>query len=97
MSRKLQKRATKLARKAEHRVMDIRRAVREYHELQSIPGNSPARQLRSQLNIEYAVLEYNRVHKALDRVRKKIHTPPNEPRMRLASPRMMEIRKVTRD
>jgi len=91
MSRKLQKRATKLVRKAEHRVMDIRRAVLEYHELQSIHGNSPTRQLRSQLNIEHAVHEYNRVHKALERVRKKIRTMPGEPPvLRAASPRMIK-------
>lgn len=72
MSKKLEKRATKLVRKAEYRAIAIRRAVREYRDVQTFPGVDPARQQQRQLDIERAVLKYNQVHKALKRVRKKI-------------------------
>lgn len=80
MSKKLQKRATKLVRKAAHRAMAIRQVVREYHEVQTAAGQNITAQLERQLNIERAVDKYNQVHKALKRVQKKIQLKRGDPR-----------------
>ena len=75
MSKKLEKRAARLVRKAEGRAKIIRQAVREYSEaLQTSPGADPRRQLGREFEIEQAVFRYNQVHKALRRLRKKMDT-----------------------
>ncbi|HSB12610.1 MAG TPA: hypothetical protein VLM38_24180 [Blastocatellia bacterium] len=79
MSKKLEKRATRLVRKAEYRAMVIRRVVREYREVQIGAGNNPANKLERQLDIERAVGKYNQVHKALKRVRRKIQLKRGTP------------------
>src|SRR5262245_52429943 len=83
MSKKLNKRAAKLARKAEDRVLAIRRVVREYNDsLQLSAGNDQARNHERQLEIERAVSDYNDVHRALTRVRKKIELKVKHPQRR---------------
>jgi len=73
MSKKLEKKASKLVREAADRAMFIRRAVREYNDvIQTSTDGNPARQLRGQLDIERAVVRYNEVHKAIKRLRKKM-------------------------
>jgi len=72
MSKKLQKRASRLRRKAQNRVLDIGRAVREYHDETSTPGRlDPVRQIEKFREIEIAVGKYNQVHKKLRRINKK--------------------------
>jgi hypothetical protein len=73
MSKKLEKRATRLVRKAEDRAMAIRRIVREYHDaIQRSATDDPARQTERHREIERAVVKYNEVHRALTRLRKRI-------------------------
>jgi hypothetical protein len=73
MSKKLEKRATRLARKAENRVLVIRRVVREYRDAtQTSEAADAASQAERNSQIERAVGKYNEVHKALRRIRKKI-------------------------
>jgi hypothetical protein len=73
MSKKLEKRATRLARKAENRVLVIRRVVREYRDAtQTSEAAAAASQAERNSQIERAVGKYNEVHKALRRIRKKI-------------------------
>lgn len=73
MSRSLDKSASYLERKAENKAEVIRRVVRDYNE--SV-GNDAALKyaLRSkkERKIEQAVAEYEQVHKALKRLRKKM-------------------------
>lgn len=73
MSRNLDKSATELEREAQNKAKIIRRTVREYNE--SINSDdAPRYALRSkkERKIEKAVAEYEQVHKALKRLRKKI-------------------------
>lgn len=70
MSKKLEKRATRLERKAENRVLTIRRVVREYRD--ATQTSDAASQAERKGQIERAVSKYNEVHKALRRIRKKI-------------------------
>ena len=73
MSKKLEKRANRLARKAENRVLTIRRVVREYRDAsQTLEAADAASQAERNSQIERAVGKYNEVHKALRRIRKKI-------------------------
>jgi len=73
MSKKLERKASKLVRKAEDRAMLVRRAVREYNNvIQTSAEGDSAKRLRGQLDIERAVLRYNEVHKAIRRLRKKM-------------------------
>lgn len=73
MSKKLEKKATRLVRKAESRAGVIRRAVRDYSDAeQTSTMGGPARQLERQRQIEQAVMKYNQTHKAIGRLRKKM-------------------------
>ena len=73
MSKKLEKRATRLGRKAEDRALAIRRVVREYHDaIQASAIGDSTRQTERHTEIERAVAKYNEVHKALKRLRKRI-------------------------
>jgi len=72
-SKKLEKRATRLVRKAENRALVIRRVVREYRDAtQKSVAADTALQSEKHREIERAVDKYNEVHKALRRIRKKI-------------------------
>ena len=73
MSKKLEKRATRLAQEAEVRARVIRRVVREYRDnIRTSAVPDPAKQVETQHEIERAVLKYNEVHKALKRLRRRI-------------------------
>ncbi|HXI90583.1 MAG TPA: hypothetical protein VNO24_11265 [Blastocatellia bacterium] len=73
MSKKLEKRATRLVRKAEDRAMIIRRIVREYHDaIQRSATDDLASSTERHREIERAVVKYNEVHRALKRVRKRL-------------------------
>ena len=73
MSKKLEKRATRLVRKAEDRATTIRRVVREYHDaIQKSATADSASPTERHREIERAVVRYNEVHKALKRLRKRI-------------------------
>ena len=73
MSKKLEKRATRLVRKAEDRAMAIRRVAREYHDaIQKSATDDQAGQAGRHREIERAVVKYNEVHRALKRLRKRI-------------------------
>lgn len=73
MSKKLEKRATRLVRKAEDRALAIRRVVREYQDAIQTSAGDPAGQTERHREIERAVVKYNQVHKALKRLRKRNH------------------------
>ena len=79
---KLEKKATRLVRKAENRAMDIRRVVRAYSDAEQASNNmgGPARQLECQRQIEQAVMKYNQTHKAIGRLRRKIQLKNKDPR-----------------
>jgi len=80
MSKKLEKKASKLVRKAENRATVIRRAVREYNDVaQASALVNPSDQLNGQREIERAVVRYNEVHKAIKRLRKKIALKSRQP------------------
>ena len=73
MSKKLEKRATRLVRKAEDRALAIRRVVREYRDaIQTSAAGDSIKQIERHREIERAVVRYNEVHKALKRLRKRI-------------------------
>jgi hypothetical protein len=73
MSKKLEKRATRLRRKAENRALAIKRVVREYHNaIETSTAIDAAKEVERQQEIERAVVKYNAVHKALRRLRKRI-------------------------
>ena len=73
MSKKLEKKATRLVRKAEYRALSIRRVVRDYHDaIQTSAANDAAKHTERNREIERAVVKYNEVHKALKRLRKRI-------------------------
>jgi len=74
MSKKLEKRATRLVHKAEVRARVIQRVVREYRDaIHTRAGADPLKQTQQSRDIERAVVKYNEVHKALKRLRKRIH------------------------
>jgi hypothetical protein len=74
MSKKLEKRATQLVRKAEVRATVIRRVVREYRDaIHSSAVADATKRTERHREIERAVVKYNEVHKALKRLRKRIH------------------------
>ena len=74
-SKKLEKRATRLERKAQSRALTIKRIVREYRDAtQMSEAADVERQAESHREIERAVGRYNEVHKALKRISKKIQT-----------------------
>jgi hypothetical protein len=73
MSKKLEKRADRLARKAQSRALAIKRVVREYREATlTLEAADVARQAERHREIERAVVKYNEVHKALKRISKRI-------------------------
>jgi len=72
MSKKLEKRAIRLRRKAENRALIIRRVVREFRDGNLTVGAlDPTWQTEKHREIELAVGRYNEVHKALRRINKK--------------------------
>jgi|RhiMetdeSRZDD1v2_1073273.scaffolds.fasta_scaffold234209_2 hypothetical protein len=79
-SKKLEKRANRLERKAHRRVLTIKRIVREYRDatqLAEASGVGP--QAASHRDIERAVARYNEVHKALKRISKKLQLKIKDP------------------
>jgi uncharacterized membrane protein YccC len=74
MSKKLEKRASRLARKAESRALAIRQVVGEYRDATRMSkGAEGVWQVEEEhREIERAVGRYNDVHRALRRIRKKI-------------------------
>ena len=69
----MEKRATRLVRKAEDRATAIRRIVREYHDaIQKSATADLASSTERHREIERAVVKYNEVHRALKRVRKRL-------------------------
>lgn len=73
MSKKLEKRANRLERKAKDHALTIKRVVREYRDAtQTSEATNIARQAERHREIEQAVGKYNEVHKALKRIIKKI-------------------------
>jgi hypothetical protein len=81
MSKKLEKRAVRLAHKAENRVLAIRRVVREYREgAQTLEAADAAWQADRHSQIERAIGRYNEVHRALIRIRKKIQLKTKDTR-----------------
>lgn len=76
MSKKLQKKAGKLVRKAEDRATTIRRVVMEYNNAAEI---SNVTDYTKQREIEHAVVKYNEVHKAIKRLRRKIALKSRQP------------------
>ena len=72
MSKKLEKEATRLVRKAEGRALVIRRVMREYRDSSLASAETdPLWNTQKQREIELAVGRYNEVHKALKRIRKR--------------------------
>lgn len=76
MSKKLEKKASKLVRKAEDRATVIRRVVREYN---NVAQTSVVNDSAKQREIERAVVRYNEVHKAIRRLRKKLELKSKQP------------------
>jgi hypothetical protein len=73
MSRSLEKSASELERKAEHKAAAIRRIVREYNEsIRSDASSKPILRSKKEREIEQVIGEYTQVHKALKRLRKKL-------------------------
>ncbi len=72
MSKKLQKRASRLRRKAQSRVLAIGRVVREYRDATTESGAlDPSWQTKKSREIELAVGRYNEIHKKLRRISKR--------------------------
>ena len=72
MSKKLQKQANRLRRKAQTRVLAIGRIVKEYRDATTISGGSdPSLQTAKLREIESAVGRYNEVYKKLKKINKK--------------------------
>lgn len=94
MSKKLEKRAARLVRKAEGRASILRRVVREYGEATKTSSDGDTRrQLGRELEIEQAVFRYNQVHKALRRLRKKMETKSkNNGNLRPEFPKRLSLR-----
>ena len=81
MSKKLEKLAARLIRKAESRARTIRRIVQEYRDAtRTSEAADAASQTRRHREIERAVGKCNEVHKALRRVRKKIQLKSKDTR-----------------
>jgi hypothetical protein len=81
MSKKLEKQATRLERKAQNRALTIKRVVREYRNArQASEAEDIARQTQKHREIERAARRYNEVHKALRRISKKIELKTKETR-----------------
>ena len=73
MSRSLEKSASDLERKAQNKAAIIRRIVREYNQsVSSDAGPKYALRSKKERKIEKAIAEYEEVHKALKRLRKKL-------------------------
>ena len=74
MSKKLEKQANRLVRKAESRALAIRQVIGEYRDASQLSGGAVrTRQVETEhREIERAVGRYNDVHRALRRIRKKI-------------------------
>jgi len=80
-SKKLEKRANRLVRKAENRALVIRRVVGEYRDVtQKSVAEDTVLQDEKHREIERAVDKYNEVHKALRRIRKKIQLKTKDTR-----------------
>ena len=72
MSKKLQKQANRLRRKAQTRVLAIGRVVKEYRDVTTISGDSDRSLQTAKLReIESAVRRYNEVYKKLKKINKK--------------------------
>ena len=80
MSKKLERQAARLIRKAETRALDIRRVVREYGDAARSETTNGTSQRDRHLEIERAVGKYNDVRKALRRLRKKIQLKSKDTR-----------------
>jgi hypothetical protein len=80
MSKKLEKRAARLARKAENRATLIRQVVRDYKDSQVMNQANLAREMERQREIELAVARYSQARKALKRVRQKMQLKKRNPR-----------------
>ena len=76
MSKKLEKKASKLVRKAEDRAITIRRVVREYNSVTEISAGHDSAKQRE---IERAVVKYNEVYKEIKRLRRKIALKTKQP------------------
>ena len=73
MSRSLEASAEVLERKAQDKVMAIRRVVEEYNQrLDAINDDRAAQVMRKQREMERIVAEYIKLYKAIKRVRKKL-------------------------
>lgn len=73
MSKKLEKQATRLERKAKNRALTIKRVIREYRDASQTSGAKDiAQQTEKHREIERAVARYNEVHKALRRISKRM-------------------------
>ena len=80
MSKKLEKRAARLARKAENRATLIRQVVRDYKDSQVMNQANLAREMERQREIELAVARYSQARKALKRVRQKMQLKKRDAR-----------------
>lgn len=81
MSKKLEKKATKLVLKAQARATLIRRAVRQYNDVaQGSAFDNLVEQQNGQREIERAIVRYNEAHKAIKRLRKKIASKSKQAR-----------------
>jgi hypothetical protein len=72
MSRSLEKSASELERRAEHKAAVIRQVIQKYNESrrsESFPGS--AMQSKNERKIEQIIAEYTEIHKALKRLRKR--------------------------
>ena len=73
MSKKLEKQAGRLKRKAENRALAIRLVVREYRDAtRSSKGVNTAAEAERRREIERAVAKYNEASKAVRRIDKKL-------------------------
>jgi hypothetical protein len=69
-----------LVRRAEHRAMLTKHAVRKYNDLiQTSADGDAAKLLTGQLGIERAVLRYNEVHKAIRKLRRRMGWKSTKP------------------
>jgi len=94
MSKKLEKKAARLARKADNRATAIRRVIREYTEAQVTSPANLKRDLERQREIEQAVARYSQARKALERTRQKIQLKKRDPRNSPVVPRTVTRRHI---
>lgn len=94
MSKKLEKKAARLARKADDRATAIRRVIREYKEAQVTSQANLTRETERQREIERAVARYNQARKALERTRQRIQLKQRDPRNSPPVPRIVTRRHV---